>query len=131
MDVLHEDIKKRASIQIHLDHHLLFKNANEYKFFQLWSNIFTLLIHSSKEKINTQINSIEEKGGLNIIFSLDVQLDSQLFEDSVYDIIMNRQQNSIDLSRAVIKNIVQEYNGTVTINISDEKSDINIHFPIY
>ena len=130
IEVLNEDIQKRAKIQININSDLVYKNANQYKFFQLWSNIFTLLLNSSKEKIIVIINSNEDKSNLNMTFEVDLRLESNLFDDSVYDMIMNRQKNSLDLSRAVIKDIVQEYHGTVNISNTNEKSKVNIKLPI-
>ena len=53
----------------------------------------------------------------------------QLFDDSVYDMIMNKKQNSIDLSRAVIKDIIQEYHGSISIDNLQQMSIVNIQIP--
>ena len=51
-----------------------------------------------------------------IRFEVNYKLSVHLFDDSVYDMIMNKKQNSIDLSRAVIKDIIQEYHGSISID---------------
>jgi hypothetical protein len=42
---------------------------------------------------------------------------------------MNKKQNSIDLSRAVIKDIIQEYHGSISIDNLQQMSIVNIQIP--
>ena len=130
IEVFQEDIQKRVLIEVKVDTNHCFNKANEYKIFQLWSNMITIILTNPQEKIQVHISSIQENGHLKIIFNVDSESDTDLFKDSVYDIIMNRQQNSIDLSRAVIKNIVQEYSGKIIVENKQGKSNFKITFPV-
>ena len=127
--VLQQELNDRAEIKLSInrDHHL--NKVNQYKMFQLWSNVFTILLKSAEKKLKIEITSIQQEKLLRIIFKVDIKLNEHLFEDSVYDIIMNRQQNYIDLSRAVIKNIVQEHKGFVDIQSYKDGSAFEINFP--
>ena len=127
--VLQQDLNDRADIKLNInrDHHL--KKVNQYKMFQLWSNVFTILLKSTENKLKIEITSVQQEKLLQIIFKVDIKLNEHLFEDSIYDIIMTRQQNYIDLSRAVIKNIVQENKGFVDIRSDKNGSYFEINFP--
>ena len=127
--VLQQELNDMAEIKLNIppDIHLI--KVNQYKMFQLWSNVFTLLLKSAQGKLNVEITSVKNKNLVQVLFQVNIMLNKHLFEDSVYDIIMNRQQNYTDLSRAVIKNIVQEYKGFIRIEVSEEESTLIINFP--
>ena len=129
IEVIDDEIHKSGAIKNIVDQSAVLNNTNEYKFFQLWSNLFTLLLNSSKEKVMIQITSEKKKGCLVICFKVNYKLNVQLFDDSVYDMIMNKKQNSIDLSRAVIKDIIQEYHGSISIDNLQQMSIVNIQIP--
>ena len=127
--VLQQDLNDRADIEININRDHRLNKVNQYKIFQLWSNVFTILLKSADNKIKIEITSIQQEKLLRVIFKVDIKLNEHLFEDSIYDIIMNRQQNYIDLSRAVIKNIVQENKGFVNIQSNKNGSTFEINFP--
>ncbi|MDB3905387.1 hypothetical protein N9335_02800 [Crocinitomicaceae bacterium] len=130
MEVLDDEIQKSGVVKNIIDKDLFFNNTNEYKFFQLWSNLFTLLLNSSEKEVLIQIQSEKQNGNLILRFEVNFKLNEDLFEESVYDIIMNKKQNSIDLSRAVIKDIIQEYNGSVSVKNNQLMSVVSIQIPI-
>lgn len=130
MEVIDDEIQKSGIIKNIIDKNVFYNNANEYKFFQLWSNLFTLLLNSSEKEVVIEIRSEKQNGSLIIRFEVNFKLKEDLFDGSVYDIIMNKKQNSIDLSRAVIKDIIQEYKGNVSVNNNPQMSVVNIEIPI-
>ena len=130
MEVIDDEIQKSGVIKNIVDKDVFYNNTNEYKFFQLWSNLFTLLLNSSENKVIIQIRSEKHNGSLSIRFEINFKLNEHLFDESVYDIIMNKKQNSIDLSRAVIKDIIEEYKGSISINNKQQTSVINVQIPI-
>ena len=129
MEVLEDEIQKSGVVKNFVDKDVFYNNTNEYKFFQLWSNLFTLLLNSSDKEVLIQIRSEKQNGSLIIRFEVDFKLKEDLFDGSVYDIIMNKKQNSIDLSRAVIKDIIQEYHGSISIDNLQQMSIVNIQIP--
>jgi len=130
MEVIDDEIQKSGIIKNVVDKDVFYNNANEYKFFQLWSNLFTLLLNSSEKEVVIDIRSEKQNESLIIRFEVNFKLKENLFDGSVYDIIMNKKHHSIDLSRAVIKDIIQEYKGSVSVTNNQQVSVINIEIPI-
>ncbi|MGB1647309.1 MAG: hypothetical protein ACPG9I_08450, partial [Crocinitomicaceae bacterium] len=48
IEVIKDETHKSASIKNKLTDDLILNNVNEYKLFQLWSNVFNLLVNISK-----------------------------------------------------------------------------------
>ena len=53
-----------------------------------------------------------------------------LFKESVYEMIMNQKENSIDLSRAVIKDIIEKYKGEIKIKNERNSSVLTFVLPV-
>lgn len=129
IEVLYDEIQKSGSIKNTLEDELSINNVNEYKFFQLWSNVFTLLLNISNDKINIEITASKNKQDMKVAFQVDTKLNKGLFKDSVYEMIMNQKENSVDLSRAVIKDIVQKHQGNIEIKNNKETSVLTLQIP--
>ncbi len=128
IDVLEEDIHNQARIKLSVDSNQQIYDANQYKFFQLWSNLLSIMINISSKQIEINIDSKNEDNYLRIDFNTNVLIDKNMFKESVYDIIMHHKQNSLDLSRAVIKNIVLEHSGDIQIENNEQRSVITLKF---
>ncbi|MDA9161967.1 hypothetical protein N9O13_06225, partial [Crocinitomicaceae bacterium] len=129
MEVIDDEIQKFGVVKNIIDKDVFYNKTNEYKLFQLWSNLFTLLLNSADKEVLIKIRSEKQNGSLIIRFEVNYKLSVHLFDDSVYDMIMNKKQNSIDLSRAVIKDIIQEYHGSISIDNLQQISIVNIQIP--
>jgi hypothetical protein len=128
IDVLQEDIHNQARIILSVDSNQHIYEANQYKFFQLWSNLLSIMINISSKQIEINIDSKNKDNYLRVDFNTNILIDKNMFKDSVYDIIMHHKQNSLDLSRAVIKNIVLEHSGDIQIENNEQGSVITLKF---
>jgi len=115
LDVLKEDVHKRAQITLSIDNNHVIKNANQYKFFQLWSNMIAILLSGNDGPILIEIRSISKDNFYEITFQTNTSGKQNIFKDSVYDMIMNQQETAFNLSTAVVKNIVEEYKGSIQV----------------
>ena len=113
--MLKEDVHKRAQITLSIDNNHVIKNANQYKFFQLWSNMIAILLSGNDGPILIEIRSISKDNFYEITFQTNTSGKQNIFKDSVYDMIMNQQETAFNLSTAVVKNIVEEYKGSIQV----------------
>ena len=129
-EVIKDETHKSASIKNKLTDDLIVNNVNEYKLFQLWSNVFNLLLNISKGKLNIEISANKNSQGIHIVFLVDTKIKKGLFKESVYEMIMNQKENSIDLSRAVIKDIIEKYKGEIKIKNEENSSVLTFVLPL-
>ena len=130
IEVIKDETHKSAIIKNKLTDDLIVNNVNEYKLFQLWSNVFNLLLNISKGKLNIEISANKNSQGIQIVFLVDTKIKKGLFKESVYEMIMNQKENSIDLSRAVIKDIIEKYKGEIKIKNEENSSVLTFVLPL-
>ena len=130
IEVIKDETHKSASIKNILTDDVIVNNVNEYKLFQLWSNVFNLLLNISKGKLNIEISANKNSQGIQIVFLVDTKIKKGLFKESVYEMIMNQKENSIDLSRAVIKDIIEKYKGEIKIKNELNSSVLTFELPL-
>lgn len=130
IEVIKDETHKSASIKNKLTDDLFLKKVNEYKLFQLWSNVFNLLLNISRRKLNIEISANKNTQDIQIVFLVDTKVKKDLFKESVYEMIMNQKENSIDLSRAVIKDIIEKYKGEIKIKNEQNSSVLTFDLPL-
>ena len=80
--------------------------------------------------MNIEIGANKNTQDIQIVFLVDTKVKKDLFKESVYEMIMNQKENSIDLSRAVIKDIIEKYKGEIKIKNEQNSSVLTFVLPL-
>ena len=115
LDVLSDEIAGKATTEISIDPSHTLLNKNEFKLFQLWSNMIAILLSQDDEQLHIKIKSIRKTSFYEVIFVTNTAEALNIFDESIYDIIINQKATSFNLSTAIVKNIIEEYKGSIRV----------------
>ena len=90
----------------------------------------TKRVEDFAEKNNINVNASQIRDRKTELFSSFIIQNKQKLRESVYEMIMNQKENSIDLSRAVIKDIIEKYKGEIKIKNEENSSVLTFVLPL-
>lgn len=127
--IIESKILAKGVFEIKIDDGVALFGVNEFKIFQLWYNLIVFLVEASIAPMNLVVSSISTVDIIQLSFSINQRIESDILTEQHYNIIMNAKRDSNDFRMGIVKHLLSESDLQLELDFSDTQTTFSIDFP--